>query len=47
MTPHVGPSEGRGIIWFTGRNFREDYSLAEVGCKVGDAIGKAHVVSPT
>ena len=25
MAPHVGPSEGRGIIQFFGRNFREDF----------------------
>lgn len=47
MTPHVGPSEGKGIIYFTGRNFREDFALADIGCKVGDAIGKGKVINPT
>lgn len=46
MTPHIGPSEGKGIIYFYGRNFREDFTLAEIGCKIGDAIGKGKVVSP-
>lgn len=47
MTPHTGPSEGKGVIYFYGRNFREDFALADIGCKIGDSIGKGHVVSPT
>jgi len=47
MFPHIGPAEGSGIINFYGRNFREDYSLADIGCKIGESIGKGRVVSPT
>lgn len=47
MTPHTGPSEGRGVIYFYGRNFRQDFSLEDVSCKIGDSIGKAHVLNPT
>jgi len=42
--PKIGPSEGRGIIKFYGSNFREDFLLAEIGCKIGDAVGKGRVV---
>ena len=45
MTPRTGPSEGRGIIYFYGRNFREDFPLADVGCKIGDAVGKGKVMN--
>ena len=45
MFPHIGPSEGRGVIYFYGKNFRDDYSLADVGCKIGEAIGKGKVVN--
>jgi hypothetical protein len=34
-----------GIINFYGDNFRDDYSNAELACKVGDSIGKAVYVS--
>jgi hypothetical protein len=47
MSPHIGPSEGHGVIYFYGRNFREDFTLADVGCKVGDSIGKGKVINPT
>lgn len=45
MYPHIGPSEGEGIIYFYGRNFRDDYELADVQCKVGDYTGKGKVES--
>lgn len=44
--PKIGPSEGHGIIKFYGQGFREDYQLADVGCKIGDAIGKGKVIDP-
>jgi hypothetical protein len=47
MFPKIGPSEGKGAIYFYGRNFRDDYQLADVGCKIGDSIGKGKVVNPT
>jgi hypothetical protein len=45
MYPHIGPSEGRGIINFYGRNFRDDFALADIGCKIGDAVGKGKVIN--
>jgi hypothetical protein len=46
MFPHIGPSEGKGIINFYGVNFRDDFELADIGCKIGDAIGKGKVIAP-
>lgn len=47
MTPHRGPSEGNGTLYFYGTGFRDDFALADIGCKVGDGVGKGVVVSPT
>lgn len=46
IDPKNGPSSGVGIINFYGENFRADYPLAELGCKVGEATGRAYYVSP-
>jgi hypothetical protein len=35
MYPHIGPSEGKGVIYFYGDNFRDDFENADVGCKLG------------
>jgi hypothetical protein len=43
MYPPFGPAEGKGAIYLTGKNFRDDFELAEVSCRVGDAIGKGKV----
>lgn len=40
MTPNFGPSEGEGEIKMTGDNFRNDFHGVEIGCKVGESIGK-------
>lgn len=45
IDPKMGPSDGVGIINFYGDNFRADYPLAELSCKVGTAKGKAFYVS--
>jgi len=45
IDPKTGPSSGVGIINFYGEGFRADYPLAELGCKVGGAPGKAYYVS--
>jgi hypothetical protein len=45
IDPKMGPSDGNGVINFYGDNFRADYPLAELGCKIGTAKGKAHYVS--
>lgn len=36
---------GIGVINFYGEGFRDDYNNVELGCKVGDAVGKAVYVS--
>jgi IPT/TIG domain len=47
MFPHIGPSEGKGIVRIYGKNFRDDFALQEVGCKIGESVGKARVISST
>lgn len=44
MSPRNGPSEGKGIIYFYGKKFRADFRGAELGCKIGDAIGQGTLV---
>lgn len=44
--PKQGPNIGIGIINFYGEGFRDDYNLAELGCKVGESVGKAVYMSP-
>jgi hypothetical protein len=44
MTPRNGPAEGRGIIYFYGGGFRDDYRGVEIGCKIGDAIGQGTLI---
>jgi len=34
-----------GIINFYGDGFRDDYQLADLGCRIGDAVGKAVMVN--
>ena len=44
MTPHYGPAEGRGDIFFTGDKFRDDFPGSQLGCKVGDSVGQAVLI---
>jgi hypothetical protein len=45
IDPKRGPSSGVGIINFYGSGFRADYSLAELGCRLGGAKGKSFFIS--
>lgn len=45
--PKSGPAQGIGIINFYGSGFRSDFPLAKIGCKIGDSIGDAIVISDT
>lgn len=45
IDPKTGPSQGTGIINFYGSGFRDDYPLAELGCRIGESKGKAFFVS--
>lgn len=40
IQPRNGPNEGRGIIFFFGAKFRDDFPRAQLGCKVGTSVGK-------
>lgn len=45
IQPRQGPADGEGVINFYGHGFRDDFKHHEVGCKVGEAIGRGTVVS--
>lgn len=47
MQPRYGPNEGKGIIYFSGENFRDDFPGAQLGCKLGDAVGDGWMVDAT
>lgn len=41
MFPHFGPNEGKGDIYFQGEKFRDEFPGAQLGCKIGEAVGEA------
>lgn len=41
VTPTIGPAEGRGAIYFIGRDFRNDFENAKLGCRIGNTMGRA------
>jgi len=43
--PRSGPASGVGIINLYGDNFRADFGLADLGCKIGRSIGSAVYIS--
>jgi len=45
IDPKMGPSDGSGVINFYGDNFRADYPMAELSCKIGSSKGKAIYIS--
>jgi hypothetical protein len=44
--PKAGPNHGVAVVNFYGEGFRDDYNLADLACKIGDAVGKAVYQSP-
>lgn len=40
IQPRNGPNEGKGIIFFFGAKFRDDFPRAQLGCRIGTSIGK-------
>lgn len=44
ITPRFGPAQGNGLIYIAGKYFTSDFPNAEVGCKIGESIGKGIVV---
>ena len=43
--PKTGPAVGAGVINFYGENFRSDFSLAVLKCKIGESLGIAFFVT--
>lgn len=41
VSPLLGPNEGKGSIFFTGKNFRNDFENAKLGCRIGNSLAKA------
>jgi len=44
VAPLVGPQEGRGAIYFIGRNFRNDFENSALGCRIGNVLGTATLI---
>lgn len=44
VTPLIGPSEGRGAIYIIGKDFRDDFENAKLGCRIGNQLGVAQLV---
>jgi len=42
--PRYGPWEGSGIIYMYGTKFRDDFANSELGCKIGESVGKASLI---
>lgn len=45
--PRYGPAEGHGIVYLTGTKFRDDFHNSELGCKIGENIGKGEIMNTT
>ena len=45
ITPRIGPSEGEGVIYIYGKDFTSDFPYADPGCRVGNSVGKAEILS--
>jgi hypothetical protein len=43
--PKFGPNQGKGVVNFYGKNFRGDFDLSDLACKIGDSVGLAQVIS--
>lgn len=37
----IGPQEGRGAIYFIGKDFRDDFENSKLGCRIGNTLGHA------
>jgi hypothetical protein len=44
VSPTIGPNEGKGAIYFMGKDFRDDYEGAKLGCRIGNTLGKAELL---
>jgi len=41
VTPLLGPQEGKGAIYFIGRDFRDDFENAKLSCRIGNTLATA------
>lgn len=44
VNPTIGPNEGKGNIYFTGKYFRNDFENARIGCRIGNTLAIATIV---
>ena len=44
VNPLIGPNEGNGNIYFTGRYFRSDFENAKLACRIGNTLAIATLV---
>jgi hypothetical protein len=44
VSPLLGPNEGHGAIYFSGKGFRADFENAKLGCRIGNVMGSAVLV---
>jgi len=44
VSPLLGPNDGSGAIYFTGKNFRTDFENSNLGCRIGNKVGSAMLV---
>ena len=44
VTPLIGPQEGRGAIYFIGKDFRDDFENSKLGCRIGNTLGHAQLI---
>ena len=44
VTPTIGPNEGKGAIYFVGKDFRDDFENAKLGCRIGNTLGSAQLI---
>lgn len=44
VSPTIGPNEGKGAIYFMGKEFRDDFENAKLGCRIGNTLGKAELI---
>ena len=42
--PLIGPQEGKGAIYFIGRDFSDDFENARLACRIGNVLGRTQLV---
>lgn len=47
VSPLLAPNEGKGDIYIEGKGFRNDFKNSNLGCRIGNELGSARLISPT